>query len=127
MTELIGIYKQIENRSYTTSNCFLCGEELNSKNKTVEHVIPKWLQKRFNLWDQKLHLLNGSKIPYRSLTIPCCHNCNNRHLEPFEKKVLKAFEGGFEEFSSLDEETLFLWLGKIFYGIIYKELFLKRI
>jgi len=31
-------------------NCTFCGWPA----ETVEHVIPKWLQKHFNLFDQKL-------------------------------------------------------------------------
>ena len=126
MTELTGIFKQIEERSFTASYCFLCGVELNSENKTIEHVIPKWIQNRFNLWDQKITLINGTTFPYRNLTIPCCFECNNKYLKPFETIVLKAFEKGFDVFSSLDREVLFLWLGKIYYGIMYKELFLSN-
>jgi hypothetical protein len=46
--------------------CFVCG----GKATTVEHVIPSWLQRRFNLWNQHLVLPNGSAIPYRQLRVP---------------------------------------------------------
>ncbi|MBD3616057.1 MAG: hypothetical protein HUJ22_05740 [Gracilimonas sp.] len=124
MTELTGIFKQIEEHSYTPDNCFLCGCELSDDNRTIEHVIPKWLQRKFNLWDQKITLLNGTLLPYRNLTIPCCLNCNNRHLRPFENEVKKAFENGFEAMSELPDEILFYWLGKIYFGMMYRELFL---
>lgn len=103
----------------------MCGCVLTDKTKTEEHVIPKWLQKEFNLWDQKITLLNGTYIPYRLMTIPCCFECNNHHLKPFEDKIKAGFERGYEDFQKLDKEILFLWLGKIYFGIMYRELFLN--
>lgn len=125
MTELTGIFKLINEHTYTVDKCFLCGCELTKDNNTIEHVIPKWLQNKFNLWDQKITLLNGTPLQYRYLTIPCCLECNNLHLKPFEDKIKSAYEGGFETFNKLNRETLFLWLGKIYFGIMYRELFLR--
>lgn len=126
MTELSGIFKLIEERSFADNNCFLCGIQLNSDNKTLEHVVPRWILKKFDLWNENIILLNGTTFQYRKLTIPCCFECNNKHLEPFEKKVLNAYNAGYEEFIKLDKEVVFLWLGKIFYGLVYKELFLPK-
>lgn len=32
-----------------------------------------------------------------------------------------GFEGGLATFARLDRRDLFLWLGKIYYGLVYKE------
>lgn len=125
MTITNDIYDQINNREFTDSHCFLCGVELNDFNKTKEHVIPKWIQHKFNLWDKTMVLLNRTSIFYRNLTIPCCFTCNNNYLQPFESKVENLFNNGFDSFSLIDREVLFLWLGKIYYGLMYKELFLN--
>lgn len=119
------ILQKIENRNFSKDECFLCCPELNNSNSTVEHVIPKWLQKKYNLWDQKITLINGSNLFYRNLTIPCCFNCNNKFLQPLENRIKKALELGIEELKKVSEVDLFLWLSKIYFGIIYKELFLK--
>ncbi len=124
MENLTGIFKLIEEKKYEDSYCFLCGGFLDESNRTVEYIIPKWLQKEFNLWNLQLRLINETTIPYKSLTIPCCFTCNNKHLEPFEKKVKAAFKSGFDDFFKLDRYALFLWLGKIYYGLLYKEMFL---
>lgn len=116
----------LDSRRFGRSICFLCGIRLNKKNRTDEHVFPKWAQKRFSLWDQSLTLINGTAIPYRQLTIPCCADCNKKHLHPIERKVADASLRGADAVGRLDELTLFLWLGKIIYGILYKELFLAR-
>ena len=37
-------------RIYTRNRCFYCGRLLRGQNSR-EHVFPKWLQEKFNLWD----------------------------------------------------------------------------
>ena len=77
-------YSPFENMIFSYDRCFLCGKKL--KRKTVEHVFPKWLMNDFDLWDQKITLLNQTKINYRQLIIPCCKECNNVYLSKVEKK-----------------------------------------
>jgi hypothetical protein len=101
--------------------CFLCGVELTADHDTDEHVIPKWLQERYDLWNQKLTLLNHTTIPYRQLTIPCCSICNNEHLSKIESQMRKACESGRDAVVDLPPLTLFLWAGKILYGLLYRE------
>lgn len=101
--------------------CFLCGVVLPADRNTDEHVIPKWIQERYNLWNQKLTLLNSTTIPYRQLTIPCCQTCNNVHLGKIEAEMQKACDAGPEAVQALPAETLFIWAGKILYGLLYRE------
>ncbi|MCF7933831.1 MAG: hypothetical protein K9L73_03485 [Spirochaetia bacterium] len=123
--ELSGLFKKIHEKGYDSKYCFLCGIGLNNQNRTDEHVIPKWLQKEFNLWDQTIDLLNKTTINYRKLKIPCCSECNNKYLSKMENTIRKGFEGGYQEFCKVDERIVFLWLSKIYYGILYKEMFLS--
>jgi hypothetical protein len=125
-TDSPNLFHAVDRRRFGRSTCFLCGGRLTAENRTDEHVFPKWVQHRFSLWDQKLTLLNGTQIPYRSLTIPCCRTCNGKHLSPVENAVKKTTLKGHKAVAALDPVTLFLWLGKIFYGLLYKELFLVR-
>jgi hypothetical protein len=39
-------------------HCFLCGVELIAGNRTEEHVFPRWMQREYDLWTQRLTLLN---------------------------------------------------------------------
>jgi hypothetical protein len=75
----------LSERIYSGKRCFYCGKLLRGS-RTREHVFPLWLQKRFALADQHLTLLNGTQIPYRHLTVPCCPTCNNVHLSKLEKR-----------------------------------------
>lgn len=106
------------------NSCFMCGIDLEDTESTIEHVVPKWLQRRFNLWNLNLCLLNRTDIPYRQLTIPCCQECNTDYLSPVEDTISKAVEEGPEKVRELGKEIIFAWLAKIYYGIIYRELLL---
>jgi len=120
------LFHAIDRKRFGRSICFLCGRTLTAKNRSDEHIFPKWVLRRFSLWNQNLRLLNRTYIPYRSLTIPCCRECNGKHLRHIENRVKAATLKGYKGVSALDPLILFLWLGKIFYGLLYKELFLVR-
>ncbi|MYQ77578.1 hypothetical protein GTW64_10735 [Streptomyces sp. SID4923] len=102
--------------------CFLCGTDLSGGNRTDEHVFPQWLIKRCALHNQHITLLNGTTLPYRKLTIPCCSACNNEHLSRIEIQVRQAFDSGHEAVAALDPDVLFLWMGKVYYGLMFREL-----
>ncbi|HSQ26054.1 MAG TPA: hypothetical protein VLM80_02910, partial [Anaerolineales bacterium] len=57
--------------------------------------------------------------------VPCCEGCNKYRLQPIETLLAEAVFEGPDAVRSLGNRVLFLWLGKIFYGILYKELFLS--
>ncbi|MFJ5958248.1 hypothetical protein ACIQC5_20100 [Paenarthrobacter sp. NPDC092416] len=107
--------------SYSEDACFLCLSALNDSNRTKEHVFPKWLLKRHGLINETVTLQNGTYIPYRQLTIPSCLECNGTHLSQMESTVRAAFELGFDGVKAMDRRVLFLWLAKIFYGLLVKE------
>lgn len=109
---------------YDSNSCFICADELSDNNRTEEHVIPKWVQEKYNLWNQELTLSNFTTIPYRQLKIPCCLRCNNR-LSLIEKQIREAIELGVDAVESLPQYNLFQWLAKIYLGMMYKELFLN--
>jgi hypothetical protein len=104
------------------SSCFLCGSQ---EDISKEHVFPKWLLNKHDLWNQKLTLLNGTLIPYRSLTIPCCASCNTIYLSKIENQISAAITEGYCACSCLDPLLIFQWMAKIYYGIIRKEVTLQ--
>lgn len=55
------------------------------------------------------------------MKVPCCKKCNNEDFAGVEERLKGAFLQGFEEFRELNPTDLFLWLGKIYYGIVYHE------
>lgn len=120
-----GIFRELEDKKYDPRYCFLCGTALSSANASGEHVFPRWLQQKYDLWNQRITLLNQTTICYKDLKIPCCNACNNEHLSAIENRVRQAVASGFGSFAALDQTDLFCWLGKIYYGLMYKSLFLQ--
>lgn len=101
--------------------CFLCGETV--MNSTKEHIFPKWLLRKYNLYNQRVKILmNDTTIQYKNLTIPCCLKCNGEHLSILEGKMKKIIEENSDQLQKEEEEIIFLWGAKIFYGLLYKEL-----
>ncbi len=113
-------YKNLKENAFDQKCCFLCGKVCGSE--TAEHIFPKWLQRKFNLWDKNLIISNNSTIPYRNLTVPCCKICNGTHLSGLEKKFKEILENSFENLTPENEKTIFQWTGKILYATRYKEL-----
>jgi len=103
------------------NRCFLCGLHL-GETRTQEHIFPKWLQRRYDLWDQRIDLLNGTGLPYRQMKVPCCARCNNEGLAWLENSVKSGLEAGYDGVVSLDRLALYQWTAKIFFGILYKEM-----
>jgi hypothetical protein len=110
----------LSGRIYSGKRCFYCGQLLRGS-KTREHVFPQWLQKRFELGDQHLTLLNGTLIPYRQLTVPCCATCNNVHLSKLEKRVKKLLFESSISAARRDLKDIYIWANKILLGIVYAE------
>lgn len=107
MNPIIGIPKF----ELTNETCFVCGRPAN----TVEHLFPKWLQHKFNLWNQNLILPNGTSIHYRSLTVPCCQKCNNETFSGIEKRIASNNE---------TENDIWHWANKVHFGLTLKDQFL---
>jgi hypothetical protein len=117
-------YNPFDAMSFSYDTCFLCGTKLGNQ-KTVEHVFPQWLQQSFNLTNQKIHLLNRTKIQYRKLTIPCCKPCNTAYLSTVENIIQQHYKNGFSKFIEIDRFIVYKWITKIFYGLLFKELSLN--
>ncbi|RON53109.1 hypothetical protein [Pseudomonas frederiksbergensis] len=119
------LYSAIRDHDFSETTCFLCGGDVENDLKSREHVFPKWLLHHFDLWDQPITLLNGTKLAYRQLVIPCCLVCNNEYLSNIEQEVQERFSAGAADVASMDRGRLLLWVLKIFYGLLYRELFLS--
>lgn len=94
------------------NTCFICGEPAT----TDEHIFPKWLQHKHDLWNQKIALPNETTISYRQLTIPCCATCNNERLSAIETRIK-------DEVAS--DQDLWQWGAKIHFGLLRKHDFLE--
>ena len=83
-----------------TRRCVFCG----SPGDTKEHIIPRWLQKHFELKDQQLKLPNETTLKYCRALLPACKTCNSEKLSRLEDRVRRNI--------ATDQEY-FLWALKI--------------
>jgi len=114
----MNIYNPL-NAESPQNKCFLCGNNLDDKNKTKEHIFPQWIINHFNLGTKSLSLrFDRKKVKYKQITIPCCKNCNSSILAPLEAKVRKNFIDLRDHEFNLSDYEVALWAGKIYYGIL---------
>jgi hypothetical protein len=120
MEEKFNFYTNLKEETFDDDRCFLCGNECEIK--TAEHIFPKWLQHRYDLWNQNLTVTNGTTISYRNLTVPCCEKCNNEDLSRMEESFQQLLNASFENLDIKEEQIIFQWTAKILYATRYKEL-----
>lgn len=112
--------------------CFICLEHKSSKEFNEEHIIPKWILKYFNLFNQKITLPNASKFTYGKYVIPCCRECNSKLAEVYEIPISKLLKKPFDEIIkeiAADKNLitkLYHWLALIFIKTHIKTTFLNE-
>lgn len=119
LTKMIDM-EDLKIKENLNKRCFLCREEMSEEELTVEHVFPRWIQKRFDLWEKKMTLPNEQKITYNKMLVPCCKTCNGGIMSEIESEIRKASENGYDSFIQIDERKIAWWLYKIYYGLIVK-------
>jgi len=112
------IENAINHKSITGGRCFTCGGE--PSRGLGEHVIPKWLLTQLSLWDSKLTLINGTRLPYRQLRVPCCEKCNNEFMSQIEDRAKAVFTAQ-QVRDGDDVLNLGRWMSKILVGILTVE------
>lgn len=118
------LYDPFANMQLVAPACFLCGTPVEPARDNVPVFAP-WLMSRYGLADQEIRLLDQSTTTFRELTIPCCPRCQ-QHVAAVEARVETATEADPAGLRQLDAQTLFLWLGRMFYGIFVNELARER-
>lgn len=91
--------------------CMFSNEETSSE----EHVLPRWMQKRYALANQAYNLPNGSQIAYRNAKVPAAAAHNGKFGE-IEDRVSRNV-------ASLQD--LYLWAFKVHIGLIYRSASLR--
>ena len=107
---IIEAFTGLESIKYDNETCFICGRPAES----VEHIIPKWLQHKFDLWNKQLTLPNDTKITYRQLTVPACKKCNNEVYGGLEQRIHAGTE---------TEADIWRWANKIHFALTLKDNF----
>jgi hypothetical protein len=92
-------------------DCMFSGEETSNQ----EHVIPRWMQRRFKLKNQTYTLPNGTTIRYKHAKIPVATEHNNR-FSAIEQRISA---------NTASNQEIYLWAFKVHIGLIFKNSSLK--
>lgn len=87
--------------------CLFTGQETDSS----EHVIPRWLQKRFHLENQKVLIPNGTTLEYKHVRVPAASEPNRKFGE-IENRISRGI---------LEPSEVYLWALKLHIGFIYRN------
>ena len=117
------LYDPFQSMTFSQHACFLCGTIVTDDEQIT--VFPEWVQKRYGLAPKNLMLLDQSTVTFGEMKIPCCPACQ-KTVGDMDEKVQHAAENGLNGLEQLEEKELFLWLARIFYGILVTELKSER-
>lgn len=112
-------YDPFDGMRFGPENCFLSGQPV-GPDDTVP-VFAEWLQARYHLANRPIQLLDQRTVRMADLRISASPAACQR-IEELESRVEAASRQGPAALRALGDDTLFLWLGKMFYGIFITEL-----
>ncbi|MBD2767048.1 hypothetical protein IC235_03960 [Hymenobacter sp. BT664] len=112
-------YDPFQGMRFGPDTCFLSGQPVGSDD-TIP-VFADWLQARYSLADRPIQLLDQRTVLIRELRLPASPAVRQR-IEELESWVEAAAAQGPAALRALGDDTLFLWLGKMFYGVFITEL-----
>ncbi len=65
-------------------------------------------------------LLDGTRVKYEDFLLPCSDEVLNR-LIALDEEMERAFSKGYEAVAALPRTTLFYWMAKTVYGILFHD------
>lgn len=124
------------NKICATDCCFVCGTPRGQAPFNDEHVVPRWILNRYNLFKKKITLPNGHEHTYGTYKMPCCVACNSLLGKSIENPMSEMLDGGFELISAKLEDTssmgavrrqaLYVWLCLLFIKTHLKDRHLRQ-
>ncbi|SFQ20527.1 hypothetical protein [Hymenobacter arizonensis] len=112
-------YDPFDGMRFGPTTCFLSGQPV-GPDETIP-VFADWLQARYQLSDRPIQLLDQRTVQFRDLRLPASPAVQHR-INELESRVEVAAAAGPAALRALGDDTLFLWMGKMFYGIFITEL-----
>ena len=111
-------YNPFQDLIFDDQFCFLTGD-LTTEKMTV---YPQWLMDHFQFGTDRIEMMDKSKsYTYADLQLPCSPRVK-KAFEELEVKFQAAYQNGYEGIKALDEQELFLWTGRMVYGMLYYEM-----
>lgn len=115
----------------SSDRCFLCARSLEKVGTSREHIIPRWVLRKYNLFDRTVTISDQTNLAYKRHTVPCCLTCNaflgQQVEQPIRETLLQwpqTLERDIRDTRFL--EKLFCWLSLLNFKSLYKDVFLTR-
>lgn len=101
--------------------CFLTGHSFaDNQSRYSVPVFPQWLLKRYGMEEKKMEMLGGNYMLYRDLLLPASEQAVQA-IDELDRVTQAAFEEGYEAVKALPERTLFHWMARVLYGVLYHD------
>lgn len=114
------LYNPFEDFRFDNNTCFLSGQPLQSAKEQIP-VFPDWLMRKFDIGDKPFKLLDESLRTYGQLRLPCTEAVAERFSE-LDRRIEWAFEQGYEAIVEMDRVTIFQWVARVVYGVVFNEI-----
>ena len=114
----LALYNPFQDLIFDDQFCFLTGDLTTEKMS----VYPEWLMDHFKFGGDRIEMMDKSKAyTYADLQLPCSPRVK-KAFELLEEEIQTAYKKGYEGMKALNEQLLFLWTGRMVYGMLYYEM-----
>ena len=118
------LFNPFETLYFNPQTCFLTGEDLQSEEEEA-CIFPNWILDRFSLRNKKFKMMDQvTGIQYEDLKLPCSASAKDA-LNILDEEIKEAFIEGYDAVKKIAEQRMFLWMGKLVYGVLYHDLNLE--
>lgn len=122
MNLIDSLYNPFEDLIFDPHFCFLSGDLTSD---TIS-IFPEWLLNHFKFGDERVEMMDkGKSYKFSDLKMPCSPRVKMA-FDNLDKEFKKAYNEGYEGVAALDEKQIFLWTGRIVYGLLYHELVYEK-
>ena len=106
--------------------CFVCGITPEEANFNDEHIVPRWILRRFGLFEKEITLPTGELRKYGGYRVQCCSECNSLLGKKVETPISQLLLGTYQEVRQRfedphNEQLLFIWLSLLFLKMHLKD------
>ncbi len=114
----VSLFNPFDDMIFEEQFCFLTGDLTTEKMS----VFPEWLLAHFKFADDRIEMMDKTKVyRYKDLQLPCSPRVK-KAFDDLEQTFRSAYENGYEGMAALEDRLLFLWAGRIVYGMLYYEM-----
>ena len=106
--------------------CFVCGASREATPFNDEHIVPRWVLRRYGLFEKEITLPTKERRRYGGYKVPCCVSCNSLLGKRLETPVSDLLNGDIATVSERLKspnvrELLFVWLSLLFLKVHLKD------